>query len=209
MNNVTKMVLVPEDQFLRLKNQKTNPTDVILNSNLPDTFKVALSNQIDQIKAEPFQVKNYLKEDKKAVTIPENLLEYTETFNSPDSPAEIEDVFSTPMKTPLKSQKLANLNLVIRSIDNLIDENGAILNAEGKPIKDSNIDEIINFLSNKFARKKPKGLPRLITVIKEKNLPIADIIANKSIKTSLINAEPTSKSPKRKATTWEMLSKSF
>lgn len=202
MNTVTRLVLIPEDQYLRLKNQKANETERIINSNLSDSAKIALSNEIDQQKVEPMQIKNttFKFDEKAAVSIPNNLLEHTEAFNVPASK---EEEYATPMKTP-KKEKIKDLKLVLRSIDDLIDENGAILNAAGRPVLNSNIDDIIDFFSKKAARKKPIGTKRVIEVIKENNLPITNLILNKNIKDILSRAQTI---PKR--TTWEMLSRSF
>lgn len=198
MNTLTRLVLIPEDEYFRLKNENVNLTDKIVNSNLTDTMKVALSNEIDHLKVES-QNKMFqsgANTGDSAVEIPKNLLEHME--NKED----VEDDYKARKspKSP-KVERKNELNLILRSMDYLIDKNGAILNDKNKPIIGSDINEIVEFFSKKLAKKRPIGTKRVLAVIKEQNIPIADLIANKNTKDYLTRQV--------KEPTWETLSRSF
>ena len=84
-----------------------------------------------------------------------------------------------------KKDRREKLLYALHSIDGLISSDNKILNSKGLKIKDSNINEIVNFLLNPNIRSYPTATVRVLKVIKDTNREISRLIDNKKAKRAL------------------------
>ena len=184
MNAYAKYVLIPQQEYARLK--KESQTRILLDSNKP---KILKKNEISQnlVFKDPPKIFGKTSEQDNKVLIKEieesNLPEsikskLSDGLNDLDDDDEDEDDFQPAHSSTPRGSFSGMLDLEATATGQLVDR-------RGKPVRQSNIKTVKNFLLSPKAKKKPAGTQAALDKLREQRPDLLNRIRNKNIRKQL------------------------
>lgn len=157
MNAYTKMVLISQDEYYKLKSFNKDPISSNINSPLPPQMRQNLINKtLSSPHKEPPKTPNF--------TMDEPTYAWDDDFD--DDQDETREELNVERWPPQIKQKLKDI----------ITPRGRIINSAQKPIPGSNINRVLNFLTSSTPKRGPSGYKKVARTLASRDA--ADIITH-------------------------------